>query len=302
MSSHDEVAHAWANKTGRHRKGHNMFYEGDTIYSYGYHFPIARHMTTPDGRNVVLFTTDSYSVSTAKHLTITARACRHLRVFHVPHMRDGIDGLDHVRNVTAYIRRITDALEKAKRARKYGPGHLRTAEIITEEARAYIETFQVGGYENFNWDHDALVEGVREATRIQLEASERARQQIEERQRRYYRETVWPEIKRWLQGEITDRPSTKRPLPRISHDRVETTWGANVPLEVAKLLYWRSIRCRREHTEYVPERSFHVGDFRLTRIKPNGDLVVGCHDIPFWFMHYAAKRAGIPDKPASIAA
>lgn len=41
-------------------KGSNMFIDGDTIYSYGRHFPIARRM--PDG--TINFTTRKYSQST----------------------------------------------------------------------------------------------------------------------------------------------------------------------------------------------------------------------------------------------
>ncbi|MCC5780519.1 hypothetical protein H7H48_15770 [Nitratireductor sp. B36] len=289
-----------------------MFYEGDTIYSYGYHFPIATLMADAEGRTVVLFTTDNYSTSTAKHKSITGRACSHMTVFHVPHL--GVHGsrfaldVGHHLNVQDYLRRITETLERAKRARSWGPFHLEQADRLIAEAERYITAFSLKGYEDIDWSPESIVAGVKEATRLQAEREEEARRKREEAARRKYREEAWPQIKAWLRGETLPPHkfhsgfSTKRPLPRISHDRVETTWGANVPLEVAKLLYWRSIRCRREHTEYVPERSIHVGDFRLTRIKPNGDLVVGCHDIPFWFMHYAAKKAGIPDKPASIAA
>jgi hypothetical protein len=49
MATHNEVAHAWAHQTGRCHRGHHMFYEGDTIYSYGHHFPIARLAATRAG-------------------------------------------------------------------------------------------------------------------------------------------------------------------------------------------------------------------------------------------------------------
>lgn len=74
MANHNQVAHAWAHQTGKHRRGFNMFYEGEVIYSYGHHFPIAR-LVEVEGRRTVLITTRSYSVSTAKHKTYTWRAC-----------------------------------------------------------------------------------------------------------------------------------------------------------------------------------------------------------------------------------
>lgn len=44
LSDRSEVAHYWANKVQPEGKAGNMFYVGDKIYSYGYHFCIARHV------------------------------------------------------------------------------------------------------------------------------------------------------------------------------------------------------------------------------------------------------------------
>ena len=50
----------------------SLYFIGDTIYSYGYHFPIARII---QGNNpTVLFTTRKYSVTTAKHKNDVMRA------------------------------------------------------------------------------------------------------------------------------------------------------------------------------------------------------------------------------------
>lgn len=293
MSTHNEVAHAWANQTGRHRKGFSMFYEGTIIYSWGHHFPIARIVETEEGP-VVLMTTEGYSVSTAKHITYTRRAVQHMKVFDVPGVRDIDWGLHNARN---YVERIVDRLEKAKRARKYGDMHLREAQDLIAQAQEYIRLFKVEGFETFNWEPDAIVQGVREAAARRSEEQNRARIEREAENRRIRREEVWPEVKNWLRGQkqtIATRYYTTRPLPRIIEDRVETTWGAAVPLEIAKKLYWLAVKCRREHREFVPTKTIQAGDFRLSSIKPNGDLVVGCHDIPFWFMRYAACRNNIP--------
>jgi len=60
----DMVAHLWAHKSQDYARnpGHNFYFHGDTIYSYGSHFPVARHVTRR-GRSAVLFTTRSYSRS-----------------------------------------------------------------------------------------------------------------------------------------------------------------------------------------------------------------------------------------------
>ena len=84
----DMVAHLWAHKAEKSaRNGGNFFFEGDTIFSYGAHFPIARHVKTRRGR-AVLFTTRDYSVTTSGHKWTVLGACKHLTVFHVQHPTD----------------------------------------------------------------------------------------------------------------------------------------------------------------------------------------------------------------------
>lgn len=59
-------------------KGSNLFIEGDTIYSYGRHFPVA---TWVDG--VVYLTTKKYSVSTAQHVSKVRNALSNAGVQYV---------------------------------------------------------------------------------------------------------------------------------------------------------------------------------------------------------------------------
>ena len=63
-----QVAQCFANGEthtirGNEIKGSNMFIDGDTIYSYGYHFPIARNI----GAYYTIFNSNGYSNSTSKH-------------------------------------------------------------------------------------------------------------------------------------------------------------------------------------------------------------------------------------------
>ena len=61
-----EIPHLWAHRTqdeARNRQG-NLYFTGDTIYSYGSHFPIARHVSSETGERAILFTTGTHSVTT----------------------------------------------------------------------------------------------------------------------------------------------------------------------------------------------------------------------------------------------
>src|SRR5688572_19378457 len=76
------VAHLCANKSQiEATNGSNFFFDGDTIYSYGRHFPIAKHIIN-DGKRAVLFTQETNSKTTAKHISIVKHACNHLNVIY----------------------------------------------------------------------------------------------------------------------------------------------------------------------------------------------------------------------------
>lgn len=88
MPRQNQIARLWVDHNeGRYarpeRVGFNVYYVGDTIYSYGRHFPIARFATSPTGERVVLFTSRGYSISTAKHIGIVRRALGYRRVHYV---------------------------------------------------------------------------------------------------------------------------------------------------------------------------------------------------------------------------
>src|SRR5579872_2694496 len=102
------VAHLWANKSRPQAKGSSFYFDGDTIYSYGSHFPIARHY-----KGVVLFTTKTRSVTTAKHKSIAARACSHIPVFYVDNVMDNPSGKD----IQNYRNSINSVFATASRQR-----------------------------------------------------------------------------------------------------------------------------------------------------------------------------------------
>lgn len=81
-----EIPHLWAHRvqdTARNAQG-NLSFDGDTIYSYGLHFPIARYVSNKRGKAAILFTTRSYSVTTSGHVSAVRSAIpKDVPVFHV---------------------------------------------------------------------------------------------------------------------------------------------------------------------------------------------------------------------------
>lgn len=95
------------------------------------------------------------------------------------------------------------------------------------------------------------------------------------------------------------------PLLRLSSDRsrIETSWGAQVPASVAPML-WRAVNAARdgkaqEMTERM--RGQTLGHFALETVKPDGGLIVGCHDIAFSELEYIAAALGYIDNSTAAA-
>lgn len=78
-----EVAHYWAHQLKKYARSGNMYFYGDTIYSYGDHFPMAK-VITYKGKKAYVVNSDRYSNSTSKHQNIVSESipCDAL-VFHV---------------------------------------------------------------------------------------------------------------------------------------------------------------------------------------------------------------------------
>lgn len=114
----------------------NFYFTGNTIYSYGAHFPIAKIKVAPNGEKIITFTTRSYSLTTASHVACVRNAVRDcgLRVIHCHEP----DAVFHDRNMGVYKSNIDALIEKHTKARKpeiYTGGILREA----ERAREYCE-------------------------------------------------------------------------------------------------------------------------------------------------------------------
>jgi hypothetical protein len=84
-----EIPHLWAHQTQADARNphNNLYFIGDTIYSYGRHFPIAR-IVKQGKKTCVLLTTRTYSSTTAGHISAVRDAIpRNMTVFNVMQSR-----------------------------------------------------------------------------------------------------------------------------------------------------------------------------------------------------------------------
>jgi hypothetical protein len=315
----DMVAHLWAHQTqGSARNPHgNFYFEGNTIYSYGSHFPIARHVD----KNTILFTTCGYSPTTSGHISCVRSALPEGKtVFHVCNPRAGAYGKDrvaHCENHDDLMAGIEDIKRSFEGSRLKKAWYLRQWQHAIEHANAYAKYFKLGRRpiklkitaamrklikisEEKRKQHEAGVEArrVARAERFEREHAEQARLKREaEEQWQREREAVW---QAWLRGEgavsmLKDRrecpvmlriaPSERctihKPGSSFELEKfVETTLGAIVPLEdVRKAFIIWSLCVRKKQAWHRNGEQIKVGDFQLDSISETGNVVAGCHRI-----------------------
>jgi hypothetical protein len=139
--SHQEVVSRWINHPSREAKGFAMFYEQSVIYSWGKHFPIARTMIK-NGRRIALFTTGTYSSSTAKHKSCVRYGLvrANIKTFTVPLILHESERAQAF-NVESYKERIKEQVEKSLRARTYKAFHMEAAQRLQAEMMEYARIF-----------------------------------------------------------------------------------------------------------------------------------------------------------------
>lgn len=276
----DEVMHYWANQTQGEGRCGSVSFRGRALYSY--RAKIAE-LIEHDGRLYAVHTNRSWSITTSGHQSDARRASRHLPSIsiydfgHQPfHLKDIVE------------KDALALLEKAKRSRVRGDSHRALALKRTEDFNKYMEI--TGCSERI---HGVNVDELRES----LARSELERQQREEEEQKRQLAAAADGIKRWRAHEQDVCPRTPKPLLRLAFHAgsyipiVETSWGARIEGQDIYDMWTLVQRARRGDRDYEVGRE--VGVYRLTKIRRDGSVVVGCHDIDYVEVEGIAKKLGL---------
>lgn len=273
-----ELAHNWAYQTKEHGRASSMFYEGDSIYSYGHHFKIAR-IYKPD--NFVLFTSRSYSSATAKHKSRVHSAVSHLTVITVPNV-DAVDNSAHETNLSYLIKEIEENLQKSVRARTNSEYYANEADELLMKMKYYISLLKV----NLNKLDKTLVKTVkdylkREGKLLSPEVKQAIADKLKQAQIRAIEKR---------KEDIADFHNFKRDSIHginkaflrynIVFEKIETSLNVSVPSRLCRVLY-NKIKSGQDVKGFKLEQ--------YTVISLNGDLKIGCHNIPRSEIDYIAN-------------
>lgn len=269
----DDVAHIFAHQRQEYARNScsNLFFEKDTIYSYGRHFPIARFVEK-NGEKVLLFTTRTYSNTTAKHINIVKYACSPIGKIYC---NDPCG--NHEDNLNAFHNQMENHLKGLHKARKKEK-YISAAESIYDRLCRYCNFFEITiptrSIELLHSSKDGNYEEYlkREEERIKKEKEERIR-----KEKRKFNQ----QLKKWREGK-TDRLYSRlmqRDYLRLnSKQRIETSQGVEIPLQIAKDTFDFISNVLNKNGSCNNNCNFKIMDYDLKEVNKNF-IQVGCHTI-----------------------
>lgn len=278
----DMVAHLFANQSQEEaRNSNNSFYfKGDTIYSYGSHFPIAKHILNKNGDSGVLFTTDSYSNSTAKHISITRSACSHLNIIYC-----GSPKNNHQENIGQFENDIKNCLAGMDRARKL-ERYIEPAKRVFADCKKYCDFFGLEVPKKIIRLIEIAENGQyaeylsRERKRIEYEKKIEEQKELNEFNKN---------LKEWRKGEghrIYGK-ITGFDYLRFNGKRIETSQGVEIPVDTAKKSFNYIIKMVKSGGCDNP--NFKILNWDLQKITTD-NIQIGCHKIQIEEIKMIAKQ------------
>lgn len=244
--TNQQIPHVWYYQEKESAKGSNLFFEGPIIYSYGRHFPIATLKN-----DVVFFTTDTYSVTTAKHISLVRQAIPSFTtIIYCKHPDEASNGY-HSKNIESFKRTLESIKKDLGKARKKET-HIQNLSSTYNNVVKYYNHFSLDTSEYS--EIQELInspEAVLLLTQKEKELTKAAKLKQEEK------------VKEWLNGETDYLPNISFDLLRVRNGNIETTRGLTFDLQECELFH-----------RFIDKAT----EFKHYRIVRKDDVLhIGCH-------------------------
>lgn len=275
--SNSELAHEWAYQSQNEGRTSNesFYFNGNTIYSYGSHFPIASISET--NSYDVYFTTRSYSNTTAKHISLVRNAVSHKNLIYCHNPLAASRGL-HSGNIQAFeneAKQISQSLPRSKKP------EIHLSKIAYQ--RLLLETYA----NHFNIDLNALnlsLEYIYIETKeggTQATESEKLRiAELKVKQAKELKDKAKKEIKLFREFKIRHLQYRNGfDLLRYNsiHKAIETSQGVLIELPIAKELHTQITEIVKTGNCTLCGSKF-MERYEIKEISAK-QIVIGCHTI-----------------------
>ena len=262
--SNSQLSHVWANQLQNFGRGSSMYFEANTIYSYGQHYEIAQVIASPNCTKVYFVNSNGYSNTTAKHTRHVVNAIPdYFPSFNVPFKNNkfSIDYLPEI--IDNMMLQGKKYLQQQINARTYF-GYFSSASQLFEDVDLICELFDLPKPQRPSNYLDAQIK----AQHLRETQNER-----EEKKAAKELQKSLELLTKWLNHEYN---GTLYNIPvhlRVSNDGklIETTKGAKVQMSEA-------LRLLSKLRSGEDVNGYKIDGF--TVIENNANAVkIGCHEI-----------------------
>lgn len=262
--SNSELVHTFAQRSqeeGRTPSG-GMFFKGDKIYSYGYHYLLGEFID----EKTIIINDRGYSSSTGKQIGMLSGATRQYRQLFTTDIEVNV--------VSPRIIEASEKLKNANKPEKYVSTIIRDFEVLTDYLKEFkkVNDIKSDTYKIIKKIYSALKKD--EGKYLEL-AKERGK-----KEKAKAKKVLQENLIKFFNYEINSirGRDIKEDYLRVSRDgtQIETTQQVRIDIAEAQTLY-RMIKVGKDISG---ER---IGSYRVNSL--NGHLVVGCHRINVKNMH-----------------
>lgn len=307
--------HAWA---GRHSDdgetpSESIFFTGLTIYSYGYHFPMARHISFND----VLLTYATYSNTTSKHQSDVWRSVSHKNTIYVHDVLDPLSKNGVEATIASATQLLKDASKRRSKERANDDIHSAWQQVENLYEIAEFDKDFKADWKRLPGEWKRKLGALRKliaeckldaSTALanmgvkELAAQKRAKAAAQKKLKAMVAQAEGI-LEQWLNGE-RDNSGMHQTQQLLGTDglrlaptglTVSTTQGLVVPAEDCRRAWPLIQRVYRGEGEVAltEAQSQRFGNFQLSRIEKDGTVVVGCHRFKRWMVERLANQLGL---------
>jgi len=269
FSNAHDVIHVFAQRNQSQGRSSNVFFYGDKIYSYGYHYLLGEFIDD----KTILIDNRGYSSTTNKHIHWVTGATRQYKQFFTRSC--------DLHLVNLQILALKDRLAKAKKPEKYINEMLSLWASLNE----YIKYTK-----NKNTPKDPRYKEIKRIVKaIQSQPQEyqhklaEAKKKQELAKQRKEAKQIKDTLSKFYNYEVHTFRIGEKDYLRISQDgsNVETSQHVKVSIDEARTLY--QLICKG-----VDIRGHRISNYIVNSI--NGTLKIGCHNIDIDSVHKVGKQ------------
>lgn len=269
FTTSDQVIHLWANQSQESARCKNVFFDGTSLYSYGYHYKLGE-IVSFNGKTVALINNEGYSHTTQKHIRQALSACSHLPTLTI----EGELSIDRIEEslLNEQNELMNDLFNIFSRRSVWLEGR------FNYNKENYIPEFNKKcldlGFEHLSLELDQNYSDL--VTEHLQKVSEKILKRTEEKNKNYL-EQQKVDIENWRKGGVIKYSIRNLPfqLIRITNEKIITSSGAEISLDEGVKAYKKLISNELKENDAI-------GDFNFTNtqnLENDKIVIIGCHKI-----------------------